>query len=110
MIENIDKSNFYSEIEFLMMITRINVKLLRNKKKTLTVVCCCNTKKNDKQISVNNIKRPNTEACKFRINFEISDNSYKFLNFRPHNHGPFLCEYVSFFFTTFYIFNLFHYK
>lgn len=110
MLETIDKENFFSEIEFLMMITRINVKILRNKTKTITVVCCCNTKKNDKKIDYNRLKRINTEACNFRINFEINEDSYTFINFRPHNHGPFLSEFVSFSLLLFYQIYYFHYN
>ncbi len=78
------------------MITRINVKILRNSPNNITVVCCCISKKNNIKICHDRLKRKNTNACNFRINFMINDDFYRFINFKPHNHGPFLPEIVSF--------------
>lgn len=76
-----------------MLVTRINIKILNNGRK-ITILCSCNTKKQFKE--TNSVKRSNNQSCKFRINYNLIDDFYTFINLKLHNHGPEVPESVSF--------------
>lgn len=73
------------------MMTRINIKIIKNDRK-ITILCSCNTKKSTE---TKYIKRSNSQSCKFRINYHLINGFYNFNNLTLHNHGPETSESVS---------------